>query len=357
MIVFRYLYKEVSQALQALIGIILLIFLSNQFMLYLSRLAGGRFPGGVLLKLLFIGIPMLMSLLLPLGFYIAMILAYSRLYADNEMTSLMVCGYSERKLIRHSLLMALGVTLVVGALTLYALPILHTARVTLMKDKGIASMVKTLAPKRFRQFSNGRYVMYLDDIDSERDDAKHIFLAEKDKRNGGWQILRADSGQIAYNKETGQTNINLGHGSIFQGRPGTANLKHYSFDRLHGVLLKPARDFSTDMSTLSTAKLWPLNNSNKNKMAELNWRLSVPLMAFILALLAIPLSKVRPRQGKFAGLIPAILLYTVYANFLFVGRDWLKQGVLPWWAGLWWLHLLFLVTALLLNAYSRKRQL
>lgn len=326
-------------------------------MLYLSRAAGGKFPSEIIFKLLFIGIPILMSLLLPLGFYIAMLLAYSRLYAENEMTSLLVCGYSERKLIKHSLMMALGVAAIVSVLTLYAVPILAKAHMTLLHDKGIDTMIKTLSPKRFRQFSGGRFVMYMDDMDTEHDDAKHVFVAEKDRRHGGWQILRADSGQVAYDKETGQTNIKLSHGSMFQGKPGTSNLKHYSFDTLEGVLLKPSRNTSHKMSTVPTNKLWPLNNPDKRKVAELNWRLAVPIMTFILALLAIPLSKVRPRQGQFAGIIPAILVYAVYANLLFVGRDWLKQGAIPSWMGLWWIHLGFLLLAICLHVYSRKRRL
>jgi len=355
MVVFRYLFKEVVTALHALIGVILLIFISHQLMWYLTRIAGGKFPGDILLTLFMIGIPLLLGLLLPLGFYIAMILAYSRLYAENEMTSFLVCGYSEGRLLKHSLMMAFVIACLTGMLTLWLGPILHTARVTILHDKGVDTLVKTLSPRRFRQFSYGKYVMYMDSIDSERDDAKSLFLAEKEKKGAGFKILTARQGTIHTDKKNNQTDISLKDGHMFQGKPGQDGFSTYHFDTLDMMLTKSSRDFSHDMSTVSSDKLWPLNNKDRKKAAELNWRISVPIMVFILTLFAIPLSKVKPRAGKFSGLIPAILVYTVYANFLFVGRDWLKEGVVPTWAGLWWLHITFFILGMSLLLVSRKR--
>jgi len=80
-------------------------------------------------------------------------------------------------------------------------------------------------------------------------------------------------------------------------------------------------------------------------MAELEWRISLALSVLVLTLLAVPLSKVKPKQGRYAKLAPAVLFYIVYANLLFLARAWIKKGVLAPWLGIWWVHLLILLIA------------
>ena len=63
-------------------------------------------------------------------------------------------------------------------------------------------------------------------------------------------------------------------------------------------------------------------------------------MVLTLTLIAVPLSRVNPRSGKFARILPAILIYIVYANFMFVTRNWIIAGKLPVWIGMFGLHLI-----------------
>jgi lipopolysaccharide export system permease protein len=69
------------------------------------------------------------------------------------------------------------------------------------------------------------------------------------------------------------------------------------------------------------------------------------LLIPVLALLAVPLSRVSPREGRFARIVPALLLYLVYFALLFAARDWLADGHLPAALGLWWIHLAFALLA------------
>ena len=94
--------------------------------------------------------------------------------------------------------------------------------------------------------------------------------------------------------------------------------------------------------------LWPLNNADPQKAAELQWRLSIPLMVFTLTLVAVPLSRVNPRSGKFAKLLPAVIIYIFYANFMFIARNATASGKIPLWIGMWWIHLLVVFFGLLL---------
>jgi len=110
--------------------------------------------------------------------------------------------------------------------------------------------------------------------------------------------------------------------------------------RRHGILLQPAPRASPGLplAALPTGALMTGGKVGPRGRAELHWRLGLPLATLLLALLAVPLSRSRPRQGRFARLFAGAVLYLVYMNLLALGRSWLGHGQLPGWAGLWWAH-------------------
>jgi lipopolysaccharide export system permease protein len=91
-------------------------------------------------------------------------------------------------------------------------------------------------------------------------------------------------------------------------------------------------------------------------VAELQWRISVILLIPVLTLLAVPLSKVDPRQGRFARLVPAALLYGLYFMLLQVSRDAVEDGSLSPVIGMWWVHLIFVGAGLALMWRDRARK-
>lgn len=363
MVIFRYLLKEVVVALLVLTSIIFIIFLSNQFVQYLNRAMNGSFPGMVVLQLMMIEIPNLLGLLLPLGLYMAILLAYGRMYADSEMIALHACGYSEAKLIRDTLLIATLVAVVVGSLAFYFNPRISSGRARLIRSQGLTTFIKTIMPQQFRAMSGGKRVIYVEKIHKGNTQGEHVFYAQKSKDNKSWNVLSAETARLLDNKKTKETSLALENGRYYQGVPGEADFRVSTFDTMKVIVPKPTIDISNDVRTKPTSRLFPLNNKDgkrsdyefRRDMSELHWRASIPLMVFILTFLALPFSKVNPRQGKFARLGPAIIVFAIYANMLFVGRDWLREGVIPVWMGLWWLHGMALLLAGGLMYYSRKQ--
>ncbi len=195
MLIFRYLAKEVFTTLIALTAILLLIFMSNQFVQYLNRAASGKIPAMLVMKLMMLELPNMIGLLMPLGFYIALLVAYGRLYAESEMTILQACGYGPRQLLRDSLIMASVVTLVVGALMIWVSPIISMQRSILLRTTGIQTLIQTIVPGHFRAISGGKEVFYVASMNREHNKAKHIFLARLVEKEGKkkWSIVWADS--------------------------------------------------------------------------------------------------------------------------------------------------------------------
>lgn len=355
MLIFRYLAKEVFLTLVALTTILMLIFMSNQVVIYLNRAASGIIPGMFVAKLMMLELPNLLSLLLPLGFYFALLLAYGRLYADSEMTVLQACGYGTAQLIRTSFIMALIVAIITGSMIFMA-PSIYEKRAKLLNTTGIKTLIQTIIPGHFRLIGNGENTFYVESMNNAHTRAKHIFLArttpQGEQKN--WQILWADQAEIHTNQNTGETSLSFRNGRYYQGTPGQANYRVATFNEYHAHLPQPEISAKHDIRTESFQSLWPINNPDKKKAAELQWRISIPLMAFPLALISIPLSRVNPRAGKYAKLLPAVILCVVYANFMFISRDWIAAGKISPWIGMWWLHAVVFFLGMILIWRSQK---
>ncbi|KTD47143.1 hypothetical protein Lrub_2065 [Legionella rubrilucens] len=357
MLIFRYLAKEVFVTLASLTTILMLIFMSNQFVRYLNRAANGQIPGMIIMKLMMLELPNLMGLLLPLGFFVALLIAYGRMYAESEMTVLQACGYGPDRLLKHSVYMALAVALLVAFIMIWVSPVIAKERSSLLRATGVKTLIQTILPGRFRAISNGRQVFYVESMNREHTEAKNIFLARQVIKDNQprWDILWAEHAFAETDPETLEDYIVLAKGTEYEGAPGQANYQVAEFTQYKARLPHPTIEIKDDLRTAKTADLLPFFNSDNRKAAELQWRLSVPLMVLTLTLVAVPLSRVNPRSGKYAKLLPAILLYIVYANFMFVARDWVAAGKVPQWIGMWWLHGVVLLIGLLLVGYNRVK--
>ncbi len=351
MIIFRYLAKEVFFTLIALTGILMLIFLSNQFVQYLNRAASGNIPGMIIMKLMMLEMPNLMGLLLPLGFYMALLLAYGRLYAENEMTILRASGYGPNKLLSHSLLMASVVALLVAIVMIWASPYIAIERAKLLRSTGIKTLIQTIMPGRFHAINWGQQVFYVQSMSRDHSKAEQVFLAKKSTSTDNkiqWDVLWADKAFSEHDPQTNEEYIVLQKGNEYQGIPGQANYQIAEFAEYKARLPHPIIKLTDDIRTAKTNTLWPLNNPNPAKAAELQWRLSIPLMVFTLTLVAVPLSRVNARAGKFAKLLPAVIIYILYANFMFLARNAIASGKIPLVIGMWWIHILVALLGLFL---------
>jgi lipopolysaccharide export system permease protein len=94
--------------------------------------------------------------------------------------------------------------------------------------------------------------------------------------------------------------------------------------------------------------LW--ESHDLNKRAELHWRVAMPVSCVVLTLLAVPLARLRPRQGRYSRVWVAVVIYFLYQNLLTVGKVWISRGAVPEIVGLWWTHLAVVVLALLVTS-------
>ena len=88
-------------------------------------------------------------------------------------------------------------------------------------------------------------------------------------------------------------------------------------------------------------------------LSELHWRLSVVLMIPVIGLLAVPLSRVNPRQGRFTRLVPAMILCFLYVIALSAGKSGIEREDFPAVYGLWWIHGIFLLITIVIWHFEK----
>lgn len=351
MIIFRYLLREVLFNTLAVSLVLLLIVLSARFVKYLAEAAAGSLDTSVLLQLMIYRLPTFLELIIPLALFLGILLAYGRLYVDNEMTVLSACGMSVQSLVLITLSAALVVSTVVGVFSLYLGPMSADAAETLLTEQRNRTDFETLKPMRFHKMDDNAGVSYAESISEDRKQLRNVFMATtaSNTAEDTVALLTAETGETSINLVTGEKFLLLRNGRRYLGNPGDANYQIVEFETWSQRLPEPDYDSikprkPTDI--LTTFALMELNTPSA--IAALQWRISIPLLVFIIALLAIPLSKTQPRQGRYSKLLPAMFLYFVYVLCIYYARSSIEDGKALVPGILWYTHLVFLTLAIIL---------
>ncbi|WP_175252752.1 LPS export ABC transporter permease LptF [Pseudomonas sp. BMW13] len=356
MIVFRYLSREVLVTLSAVSAVLLVIIMSGRFIKYLAQAAQGVLDPSVLFMIMGYRIPGFLQLILPLGLFLGFLLAYGRLYLDSEMTVLSATGVSQQRLTAYSLAPALIVALLVGWLSLGLAPQGVAGVARILNQQDALTELDTLVPGRFQSIRDGSRVTYSQELSADRSELRGVFMSEKRFSTDGTSergitVLVAESGRQEI-QDDGSRYLILENGYRYDGEPGEADYRAIQYDT-YGVLL-PKPEVAIEANEREAIPTRDLFGSDDPVLqAELQWRLSLPLLVFVVTLLAVPLSKVNPRQGRFLKLLPAIFLYMAYLGLLIAARGALDKGRLPTGLGLWWVHGIFLAIGLLLLYWER----
>ncbi|TRX76343.1 LPS export ABC transporter permease LptF [Pseudomonas mangiferae] len=357
MIVFRYLCREVLLTLSAVTAVLLVIIMSGRFIKYLAQAAQGALDPGVLLLIMGYRIPGFLQLILPLGLFLGILLAYGRLYLDSEITVLTATGMSQQRLMAYTLAPATLIALLVAWLAFGLAPQGVTSVARILNQQDALTEFDTLVPGRFQTMKNGVRVTYTETLSEDRSQLGGVFISEKrvsgDGKDRGIGVLLAERGRQVIQPD-GSRYLILENGFRYDGNPGSADYRAVQYDT-YGLLL-PKPEVSSEIGEREAVPTHELIGSdNPRYQAELQWRMSIPLLVFIVTLLAVPLARVNPRQGRFLKLLPAVLLYMGYLALLIAARGQLDKGKLPMALGLWWVHVLFLLIGLLLLYWEPLR--
>lgn len=336
----RYVVRETLQNFFAVIMILLLIYISNRFVRFLAEAAAGDLDSGVILELL--GLKLLANsvLLLPLSLYVGVLLGLGRMYRDSEIVSMHAGGVSITRVLRAVGALGFAFALFTGAMSLYVAPSASEQADAVTRQARNDSEVTGLYPGRFKEFSDGDQIIYAEEVTPGHNRMDTVFVQVR--REDELDIVFAQSAYQYVDARTGHRFMVLERGHRYEGQPGSADFVVHQFEK-HGVRIRKREEGSSyrRLEHLSIHEL--LAESSHAHLAELQWRLSVPISAFVLALLAVPLARTSPRQGKFGKLFIAVLIYFVYTNCMSIGQKAVERGELSPLIGIWPVHIAMLI--------------
>jgi len=350
LIVFRYLSRQLLQAMAAVTLVLLVVALTGRFIQYLSQAVAGELATDALLLLIVFRLPDFLLVIVPLAFFLSILLVYGRMYAENEMVVLIASGFSEKRLVSMSLGFAALVVVLVGSLSLVLAPwgVRKTEEV-LQAQKNLTE-VDLIVAGQFQSFGGGARVTHAERVLTSAAGQRQlqgVFVATG--ADATPRILIAESARPVVEAD-GSRFMLLSNVAQYEGLAGAADFT-VSRSQTQSIRLPDAREreLILEEETLTTLEL--LGSADLARVAELQWRIATLLLVPILTLIAVPLSRVGPRQGRYSRLVPAALLYATYFVLLQYCRDAISAGELSPALGMWWVHGAFLFIALAANGF------
>ncbi len=357
MILRRYMTQQVAANTAIVLLFLMALMLGGRLIRYFGIAAEGRLDVGLLFAIIGYNIPTFLELILPLSFFIALMLVLGRMYVDHEMSVLFASGISRGRLTRLMIPLITGLFVFQMGISLLAKPWGLSNSKQIWQTQSLGSLLDLVRPKTF--ISSGNYHLYVDEFDKEKRELKNLYVVQQQTDKSG-KIAKNDviiTATRAYQVPSKDTDSSM-QLDLFQGRRyelGTNNAKYNqaSFEKYRITLEKPASEkiTETNVETQTTAKL--LAHTQKPEVkAELGYRFTMPWLIIIAAMLATPLAQVRPRQGRWLRLLPSVLIFASCAISIISLRTAIGKERISEYAYIW-LIVGFIVFALLLNWQSR----
>ena len=348
MIFHRSLIREFSLIAISVVGVLLVILLTRLLILLLGRAASGDVLPEAVVGLIAFGILNYLPVLLGIAVFVAVLLALSRSHRDSEMTVWFTSGLSIAAWVRPVLQFAIPVAAICALLSLAIAPWAQAQSQEYQRLLASRDDVSSVTPGVFRESRSSDRVFFVDKLSEGDKEVNNVFVQSTERNRMG--VMVAERGFIE-TADNGDRFVVLLNGRRYEGTPGTLDYRTVDFER-YALRIEPreAARQEPPNKAVSTLDLW--EGRKPEQLAELHWRISLPIAVLIMPLVAIPLAFVNPRSGRSWNLVLAVLVYALYNNLLSIFQAWTAQGKVATWVGLWPVHLAMVAVLALL--FSRQ---
>lgn len=382
MILRRYMIYQLSLNTAVVLGFLVVLLLGGRLIRYFGLAAEGKLDVGLLFTIIGYNLPYFLELILPLAFFIALMLVFGRLWVDHEMAVINASGISRGRLGRMATPLILLLFVIEATLSLFGKPWGFRHSESIWQEQALKSAFELIRPGEF--ISSGDYHLYVGSVSPDKKQLQDVLLIQtqatepqdtqppKPLTSQDTLILAKTAKQVLTDstesqvraKSMGKTQLDLFNGRRYEISADSLKYNQVGFARYRLTLTQPVQDVVNDdnKETQPLSQIWQAsrqptadNKPNIAAQAELGYRLALPWLMLLAPMLAIPLAQVRPRQGRWLRLIPAILLFVSVALLLISLKKPISDGKVGVWAYGALLVVLFIL-ALYLNWASRLNQ-
>ena len=345
MIILRYLMLETFKSQVGILFVLILIFVSQKFITILAQAINGVIPADLVLTVLYLNLPTLGTLMLPISFYLAILFAHGRLHSESEMVALTSCGYSPNKVLKATLVLSLLTFVFASFNSLYLAPAAEDEMMSVIEKAESNAGTATLIEGRFHKASGNGGVVYVEEY-LEGKNLVNIFAAHWPTEEGmSPSVITAQTGNIADKKDG--TWLTLKDGQRYAGIVGKNEFENSQFSTYQVHIANAAVESKKrGVEALPTSQL--IGVKDARYQAELQWRIAIPVSILLITFMAVPMAKVNPRQGRYAKLLPALALYLTFFLLLSAAKSMIEDGAIPYFA-IWSVQILFFAIGVILH--------
>ncbi len=331
----RYIFREIATTWLGVTMVLLLILLTNQFARVLGSVAKGKLPKEAAFDVIGLSAAQYLTVLVPIGLFLSVMLALGRLYRDSEMPAMMACRIGPSGIYRPLMWLLVPLALGVAWLSIVGAPRALTAVDRIGAEARRGADLASIEPGRFTVFGPDHSVVYGERVTPEGVMEK-VFMQRRIE-DGRVEVVIADRGEQVDSEDDDTRMLVLYNGRRYEGVPGTAQFRVVEFAE-HGIPYQLPSLRASDPRPRAMEFSQLLKSGALEHVAEMQWRIGIPLSTIILALLAVPLSKSQPRAGRYGRLAIGLLVFIIYLNMLSAAKAWIEQGTISPILGLWWVH-------------------
>lgn len=352
----RAIVAELSNTAGAVFTVLFSITFSVGLVRILGQAAGGSVDSQAVFAIVALTALTYLPTVLTLTAFIAVLMTVSRMFRDSEMVVWFASGQSLLACIRPVLRFATPIVLLVATLSLVISPWANRQIAESKQRFAQRDDVSRVAPGRFIESSNAQRVFFVESVDLQGAAVRNLFVSHRSQGREG--VIVAAEGVIEVFPD-GDRYLVLQRGRRYEGDPGQLQYRMLEFDR-YAIRLDSRPDAPlAELSARAKPTQQLIREPTSWNRGELLWRIGLPLVTLLLALLAVPLGYVNPRIGRSANLIVAVLLFQLYHNGMSIVQAWVTQEKLAFGIGVWLTHALVavLVAALFVRRVYLQRWL
>lgn len=330
--------------------ILILIFFSQKTINILSSAVQGNIPSDLVFPLLGLCIPKMVQLILPLSLFLGLLMTYSKLYIDSEITVMHACGLGKKVLVIAALILALFTALIATANVAWMLPWLTKYQEQALADAKANPSLASMVEGQFKTTKDQNIVLYISNIKGKN--FTDVFIAQLHPTNNQRpSVVIAETGHLQEDQNGNQIMV-LDQGTRYEG---TALLRDFlitDFKDYQAVIdhHKEKAVTGDKIEQKDMLQLWHATDAESK--AEFHWRLTLVVAVLIMALMVVPLSEVNPRQGRVLSMLPAMLLYLIFFLLQSTLHSNAEKGEIDPRITMWLVNAAFLLLALILNIWN-----
>ena len=339
----RYIIRQVLMPTVVGLGLLLLLFTAFTSVQLLRSAALGNLPARDVLALLVANDLSALEILLPSAFFAALVMVMSTWHREGEPYALYAGGISPDRLSRPLWLLTIVVALCVAVLSLYGRPYSYALRYEI-GERSANLTSEHMESRRFYKWDEG-FVIQASEVSAATPNMTNVFAHAR--QEGRPAVLRARAAQLDETDENRLQRLTFFDGVSHQigedGRPDRVT----RFQQLVYVAQRPPSDIRSKRRALPTAEL--ASSEHRKEAAEFQWRVCMPFISLLVALMGIELGRLKPRQSPYPRFAVGLVVYALVFNLSSLTKSSVENGLIPVFPGVYSAVVILAVVFLLMR--------